>query len=64
MNTMHLIGAEQVERASGQMTRAADDMQKAASSMAFALEQHQRFLDDWLQRLEGTLEELTRKEPK
>lgn len=32
------------------MREAAQKMEQAASSMQFAFEQHQRFLDDWLQR--------------
>jgi hypothetical protein len=34
------------------MSSAARDMQSAANSLQYAFESHQRFLDDWLQRLE------------
>lgn len=57
-----LLGAEQVERAAATMRntadymqRAADQMQSAASSFADTLEQHQRFMDGWLARLEAAL---------
>lgn len=52
-----LLGAEQVQSAASQMTRAADEMQRAASSISYALEQHQRFLDEWLNRLSGLMED-------
>jgi hypothetical protein len=32
-------------------------MERAASHMESALERHQRFMDEWLQRLEAVLEE-------
>lgn len=54
-----LLGAEQVQSAASTMARAAEDMNRAASTISAAFEQHQRFMDDWLQRLEdirsGTL---------
>jgi len=54
-----LLGSEQVQSAASTMARAAEDMNRAASSISAALESHQRFLDDWLSRLEdirsGTL---------
>lgn len=56
MQTVHLIGSEHVSRAGDQMASAASTMSSAASSIAHSLEQHQRFLDDWLMRLEAVLE--------
>jgi hypothetical protein len=50
-----LLGAEEVSRAGGSMREAAQTMSNAASSMAFAIEQQQRFMDDWLQRLDHVL---------
>lgn len=50
-----LLGAEDVCRASSQMSSAASDMQRAADSIAYSLEMHQRFLDDWLMRLQATI---------
>lgn len=52
---IYLIGAEDVGRAASTMSSAAQDMQSAASSIAHSLECHQRFLDDWLSRLDGML---------
>lgn len=52
-----LMGAEDVSRAGYSMRDAASTMQSAASNLASALEQHQRFLDDWLNRLDGTLQD-------
>lgn len=50
---MTLVGAEDVSRAASNMRSAADDMTRAAANIAAALEQHQRFLDDWLVRADG-----------
>lgn len=52
---MHLIGSEQVQSAGSEMRRAAEDMQRAASSFYGTMQQHQRFMDDWLQRFEAVL---------
>ena len=49
---MVLLGSEQVERAAHIMTGAASTMMQAASSMDHSLAQHQRYMDDWLQRLD------------
>lgn len=54
-NYVTLMGAEEVSRAGSRMQDAASTMQGAASNIAYALEQHQRFLDDWLARLNDTL---------
>ena len=58
MNTMHLLGAEAVESAARTMSAAADKMKEAARDMDFALTNHQRFLNDWLDRLNIALEEM------
>jgi hypothetical protein len=58
MNTMHLLGAEQVERAASSMNAAADKMQQAARDMDYVLGNHQRFMNDWLERLQNVLEEI------
>lgn len=57
MDSVYLHGSEDVSRAASQMASAASSMQSAASSIASSLEQNQRFLDDWLQRLEAVLEQ-------
>lgn len=57
MNTVHLIGADQVERAGFTIQHAAEQMQSAANSIDASLQQHQRFLDEWLRLLETVLTE-------
>jgi hypothetical protein len=52
---MHLIGAEQIGQAGRNIQSAADTILSAASSMDHSLMAHQRFLDDWLARLDDTL---------
>jgi len=56
---MHLVGAEQVQSAGNNMLRAADRMNNVAMSIDGSLERHQRFMDDWLQRLEQVLATMT-----
>lgn len=53
---INLIGAEDVRAAGNTMRSAADTMGSAAGSFTWALEQHQRFMDDWLQRFADVLE--------
>lgn len=61
---MHLIGAEQVQSAANVMRAAADEMSRAATSIEYTMQQHQRFMEDWLQRLEAAAERIsTRQEP-
>lgn len=57
MERVYLVGAEEVGSAAGRMVSAATDMQRAAGNISYALEQHQRFLDDWLSRLQTLLEQ-------
>lgn len=56
MSYVTLLGAEQVQSAANTMSSAADRMQSAASSISYAFESHQRFLDDWLLRLQDTMQ--------
>jgi hypothetical protein len=53
---VNLIGAEDVRAAGNTMRSAADTMGSAVGSFTWALEQHQRFMDDWLQRFAAVLE--------
>lgn len=53
METHVLIGAEDVRRAAGEMTAAAREMNGAAARMEYALQAHERFLDDWLLRYQA-----------
>lgn len=50
-----LIGSEDVSRAGYTMRDAAHEMNAAAGRIEYALEQHQRFMDDWIIRLTETL---------
>ncbi len=53
---MYLTGSEDVRTAGNTMARAADTMQDAVRNFDYALERHQRFMDDWLQRFEAALD--------
>ena len=69
MEVVVLHGAESVERAGHSMSAAAADMIRAAAAMAesmetmrrvqqemdFSFTNHQRFLNEWLHRLEDTI---------
>jgi hypothetical protein len=55
MDSIYLMGAEDVSSAASSIRLAAEGMQSAASWMTEALQQHQRFLDDWLARFEAVL---------
>ena len=45
---MYLVGTEDITRAAATMRMAGHEMSMAAQSIGAALEQHQRFLDNWL----------------
>jgi hypothetical protein len=51
-----MLGAEQVQSAAHTMSSAAAEMERAARNIAYAFESHQRFLDDWLLRLQETMQ--------
>jgi len=55
---MTLMGADDVRSAGNTMREAASTMCRAASEIDYSLQQHQRFLDDWLQRFQAALEVL------
>ena len=55
MNSIYLQGSDDVRSAASIMSSAASEMQRAAANISGALEQHQRFMDDWLYRLEAAL---------
>ena len=57
MQTVELIGAEQVQRAGHTMREAAADMQRAANEITEAMERNRRWWDEWLHRLEALKEE-------
>lgn len=53
---IHLIGTEQVQQAARTMRSAAQEMSQAANSISYTMENHQRFLDEWLGQLVDALE--------
>ena len=62
MESIFLVGAEDVRSAGSSMRTAASDIQRAAYSIDDSLSRHQRFLDDWLMRLEYIIKESKDKE--
>ena len=50
-----LMGAEAVQSAGYAMKGAAEQMSRAASNIDQSLIMHQRFMDDWLRRLEAAI---------
>lgn len=58
---IHLIGADDVRAAGHQMASAANDMNRAVGNFESVFFQHQRFMDDWLQRFESAIETLNEK---
>jgi len=55
VEAVQLIGAETVSRAGSNIASAAGDMLRAADTISAAFEQQQRWLDGWLERLDGVL---------
>lgn len=56
MDSIHLIGAEDIRSAGYTMQHAADSMRQAASAIEDTFQQYRRFMDDWLSRFEAALE--------
>ena len=57
METMYLMGSEDVKSAGIFMKEAASAMQTAANQITEALDRHSQFMDAWLVRLEVLLED-------
>ena len=57
MDTIHLIGAEDVRQAGNTMSSAAREMRSAASQIDDSLSAHARFLTDWLQEFKDIMEQ-------
>lgn len=55
MESISLMGSEEVSRAGRNMVSAASDMQRAAATIDESLRRHETFLDDWLLRFEEIL---------
>ena len=52
---MHLVGAEDVQRASHAMKDAASEMQRAASNIEDSLFRHRQSMDEWLVRFDAAM---------
>ncbi len=48
MDSIYLDGSEAVKNAGHRMSEAATTMSQAAANIQWAFEQHQRFLEQWL----------------
>lgn len=57
MENIYLSGAEDVRRAGNNISSASQDMIRASNNISNALYDHQRFLTEWLDRLEEILKE-------
>ena len=57
METIHLMGADDVHRAGHTIAGAAETMKQTMGTLDDILFRHQRFMDDWLQRLTDLMEE-------
>ena len=57
MEYVYLQGSEDVQRAAGAMQSAADTMRSATGNLAGTIEQHERFMTEWLDRFEMILKE-------
>lgn len=55
--SIYLHGSEDVRAAASRMFSAAETMQSAASSIQAAFESHERFLNEFLSRVEAALEQ-------
>lgn len=53
---INLLGADDVRSAGRTIASAAGDMRSAASAIESTMDRHQRFLDDWLARLEAVMQ--------
>ena len=62
METIFLVGSEEVKNAGYSIARAAESMGYTSGNMQVVLEAHQRFLDDWLLRFETILEARSNRE--
>lgn len=52
MDSVYLVGHEDVVRGGNIMASAADQIARSSGTFECALEQHQHFMDNWLYRLE------------
>ena len=52
MESIYLVGAEDVRTAAARISSAAEEMKRAANLIDEAFRNQQRFLDEWLSRFE------------
>jgi hypothetical protein len=57
MDSVYLQGSEDVRSAGHSIQNSAVEMKHAASSISFALEQHERFLSQWLAEFKDIMAE-------
>lgn len=57
MDTIYLVGSEDVRHAGHAMQSAAMEFGRQVANLEGALLRHQQFLDDWLSRLQNTIEQ-------
>ncbi len=55
MDSINLLGSEDVQRAALNISGAAEVMSRAAGNLELVLQRQQMFMDDWLMRLEDIL---------
>jgi len=51
------MSSEEMQRAASRMSGAAEEMQRAAANMEGTFERQRAFWDDWLNRLDATLQD-------
>ena len=56
---VYLVGAEDVSNAARTMSSAASEMMRAVSVMECALSDNARFMNDWLDRFEAIMKEVS-----
>lgn len=55
MESINLLGSEEVQSAANTIMSAAQEMSRAAGCLDYALLQQRQFMDDWLMRLEDIM---------
>jgi len=58
MEYITLLGAEQIQTAANTMRHAAEEMKSVAGNIDYSLDQHHRFMTDWLDRFENIIGQL------
>lgn len=61
METIYLVGAEDVLRAGNNISGAADTIQSAANSMSGTFGEQKRYMEEWMYRFETAIDKLNLK---